>query len=154
MSGEYRTYKHVPVTPHLILHRIAACSTAHTQKNLTHRQRRRRVLYWPGSKRFECTHRRPTDRPAIQSQYIDWLLIWFLAFDILNGSCFVFIHLVFQTPKLQRVWTASTYSLHTLSIESKIRTTYLAKCVYNLYTLNEITCNMHLMHCAHTIVFT
>lgn len=89
----------------------------HTLRKISHTASDDDVCF-TGSKRFECTHRRPTDRPAIQSQYIDWLLIWFLAFDILNGSCFVFIHLVFQTPKLQRVWTASTYSLHTLSIES------------------------------------
>lgn len=45
-----------------------------------------------------------------QPANIDWLLICVLAFSILNGSCFVPIHLVFRTPKLRE---SGQHNLHT-----------------------------------------
>lgn len=102
----------MPVTPHSILHRIAAC-IRHTQKNLTLTHTAIDVCF-TGSKRcnsivctlqkfdnFAClahSLNQPADQPASQSIPISCCFaFWHL--DILNGSWFGFIHFIF--------WTAS-----------------------------------------------
>lgn len=146
----------MPVTPHSIFVPHSCMHTAHSEKSHTPPSTCALLVEYNLIRlSAQCTYSTilhvwrtlSMDRSTSQSISISfcfgfWLLIFWMAHS-----------LHFSDGKLQRVWTLSTsqfiYNLYRIK-----NTNNLFEEIHNLYTFIEIICNMCLMHCAHTIVFT